>query len=342
MLSFVVPCYNVEKYIQSCLDSIFACDLPEDLYEVICINDCSLDHVQEILERNRDSHNNLKIVVHGKNKGWGGARNSGILQANGRYLWFVDADDTILGKGLNALVQKAVGGNVDVFCFNYRKVDDNGNVLSTHILFNDRAPENGYSFVQNVFKQGEFIYHIGYVWRFLFKTEYLRSHQLFFPEHVCWEDTVYMPKAILEADRVASSSEVMYSYRTNADSISNTFSRVYPAKLIFEYSFCAGSDLLHFSEEIKDDGLKESLYRMAINKYINGFPIPLFRTDKIERKKFYEIINKSASRIKPLRCKMFISRKLLLSPVIGSVLADFGAILYKAINKNRSKYVDSD
>lgn len=53
LLTFIVPCYNVEKYIQRCLDSIYGCNLPEKQFEVLCLNDCSSDNVQEILDRNQ-------------------------------------------------------------------------------------------------------------------------------------------------------------------------------------------------------------------------------------------------------------------------------------------------
>lgn len=52
LLTFILPCYNVEKYVQLCLDSIYECDMSEDQFEVLCINDCSLDNTQEILEMN--------------------------------------------------------------------------------------------------------------------------------------------------------------------------------------------------------------------------------------------------------------------------------------------------
>ena len=61
LVSFVVPCYNVEKYVQQCLDSIYACDLSEEQFEIICINDCSPDNVQEVLERNQRHHEALCV-----------------------------------------------------------------------------------------------------------------------------------------------------------------------------------------------------------------------------------------------------------------------------------------
>lgn len=333
-LSFVVPCYNVECYIQKCLDSIYSCDLPESQYEVICVNDCSPDNVQFILEQNEKQHDNLRVVTHEKNKGWGGARNTGINNANGKFIWFVDADDSIIGEGVRNLVNRADESNADVFNFNYRRQDESGNVLSKFEVFQDTPVQNGISFVKSVFGNG-IVHHMGYVWRFLLRTDYLRSHQMFFPENVCWEDTVYIPKVLVEANRVGAISSVLYSYRVNHESVSEVFVKKYPAKLIYEYAFCAGGDLLRFSENVKDEELKTAFRDKAIKKYINGFSIHLFRTSRQERKNFNKIIRTRNNEVKALKNKMTAFNKLLLLPIIGPVLTETAAILYRASHRDK-------
>lgn len=328
-LTFVVPCYNVEKYIQRCLDSIYVCDLPENQYEVVCINDCSPDNVQEVLERNRELHDNLRIIVHQHNMGLGGARNTGIREAKGQYLWFVDSDDLVAAHGIKALLQQAGERKLDVLCFNYRRVDEEGKELSSHRVFNNTSTQDGRAFVNSVFGKG-IVNHMGYVWRFLYKTGFLRQHQLFFPEHVRWEDTVFMPKALLEAARVAAVSDVLYSYRVNAGSISGTFGSAYPASSIYEFAFCSGSDLLKFSEEVKDEELKTAFRNAAVNKYINGFAVHLFRTNKKERKMFFKIVSAHKHELEPLRKQMTSLNRLLLAFPLA---ADCGSMVYKMTHK---------
>ena len=335
LLSFIVPCYNVEHFVQRCLDSIYDCDQPEEQFEIVCINDCSPDNVQTVLEQNRVRHDNLRIVVHEQNKGLGGARNTGLREARGKYLWFVDSDDTIMGNELKTLVNRAINERADVFCFNYRRVDGQGKELSRHLVFDETASQNGWDFAKKMFEPGGIVNHMGFVWRFLYRTDYLRSHQLYFPEKVCWEDTVYMPKAILEADRVAASADVLYSYHVNENSISGEFARVYPAKLIFEFAFCAGGDLLRFSEEVDDEEMKVAFHNTAIHKYINGFPIHLFRTSKLERKKFYQLIKDRRFEVKPLEQEMNALCKLLMFSVVGPALAETCAFVYGVAHKKK-------
>lgn len=329
LISFIVPCYNVECYVQQCLDSIYDCGLSENDFEVICINDCSPDRVQIILEQNSERHGNFRVIVHEKNKGLGGARNTGIREAKGKYLWFVDSDDLVTVHNLSSLMQRVMDQDLDVLCFNYRRVDEKMSVLSEHVVFDESSIQDGYSFVKTIFGK-DIIYHMGVIVRFLYRVEYLRSHQLYFPEKVGWEDTVYMPKSILQAGRVASIADILYSYRENTNSITNSFYRAYPAKLVFEYAFCTGGDLLNFSEEIKDEGLREAIRTTAIQKYINGFPIYLFRTSKTERKKFYVLTREKVSEVKPLKCEMNMIGRLLLIPLLGFVLSEMGALIYGA------------
>lgn len=326
-LTFVVPCYNVEKYIQRCLDSIYACGLSEGQFEVLCVNDCSPDNTIDVLKLNQKNHSNLRIINHETNKGLGGGRNTGIYEAKGRYLWFVDSDDEIMTKGFADALSMALEKDLDVLCFNYCRIDEEGKELSRHVVFEETPVTDGYSFVNRVFGES-IVYHMGYVVRFLYRTDYLRSHQLLFPEQVHWEDTVFMPKSILLSGRIASVPHVFYAYRVNPDSISGTFGRAYPAKSIYDYSFSSGPALLHFSEEIKEERLRTTMRNTAVQKYINGFAINLLRTSKQERKQFFRLIKEREEEVKPLKQYMNILNRVMLISLVGPLAANVMSRVY--------------
>lgn len=328
LLSFVVPCYNVEQYLQRCLDSIYSCGLPEEQFEVVCVNDCSPDGSEGILESNQVRHSNLRIIKHEQNKGLGGARNTGINEAKGKYLWFVDSDDEIIGDGVTDALKYACTEDLDVLCFNYRKLDASGKEIPLQYLIKDTLPKNGSDFAKTVFRGG-ISYNMGYVVRFLYKSEYLRQYGLYFPQNVCWEDTVYMPKSIINADRVAAVSSVLYSYWMNKDSISGTFRRFYPAKQIYDFAFCTGVDLLQFSEQIEDAEMRQEIYDAAVNRYINRFPLLLLRTGKEERKKFFEMVKSQCEDIASIKCYINKIGRVFLMPIIGPMLATVLSFLYK-------------
>ena len=97
--SLIVPVYNVADYLQKCIDSILKNDCSD--CEIILVDDGSTDGLSsEICDRNASAYPHLIRTIHQQNKGLGGARNTGIQQAKGEYLFFVDSDDTIAPNAL--------------------------------------------------------------------------------------------------------------------------------------------------------------------------------------------------------------------------------------------------
>lgn len=94
-LSIIIPFYNVKQYIAQCLDSVYRQDIPEEEYEVICVNDASPDHSRDIVLEYQKRHKNLVLIEHEHNKKLGAARNTGRSIARGKYIWNVDSDDYI-------------------------------------------------------------------------------------------------------------------------------------------------------------------------------------------------------------------------------------------------------
>ena len=109
-LSIIIPFYNVEQYIAQCLDSVYQQDIPEEEYEVICVNDASPDGSREIVKEYQKKHKNLILVEHERNKKLGGARNTGLNVAHGTYVLFVDSDDMLAENSIGRLVEEIEDG----------------------------------------------------------------------------------------------------------------------------------------------------------------------------------------------------------------------------------------
>lgn len=92
-VSVIVPCYNMEKYIERCLDSLQK-QLLEDI-EIICVDDKSTDNTLEILKSRAEADPRIRIIAQPRNMGVAVARNTGIKNATGEYIGFVDADDYV-------------------------------------------------------------------------------------------------------------------------------------------------------------------------------------------------------------------------------------------------------
>jgi glycosyltransferase involved in cell wall biosynthesis len=94
-LSYIIPFYNGQDTIHHCLDSILAIGLDLNELEIIIVDDCSPISVESVLGEYIAKHPNIRIVRHKVNKRQGGAKNTGITLAKGKYIAFADQDDTI-------------------------------------------------------------------------------------------------------------------------------------------------------------------------------------------------------------------------------------------------------
>lgn len=280
-LSYIVPVYNVETFLQQCLDSIYSQSIREEEYEVICVNDCSQDNSYKIIETYQSKHANMCVVTFSKNKGLSAARNEGVRMAKGKYIWFIDSDDFISNGVTERLLREAEQKVVDVLLFNYCDfIDDRGIVYESKIFTNSEVMK-GIDFVQDKFGD-TFVFHLGYVWRLLLRREYILETQLFFPEGQYWEDTVYFPKAVLNASRVSSINILGYYYRKNSTSISGGKARSWSLEKIFDYCFKAGLGVYHYANELESQNrhLASVLREYAVSHYIMAFPLKLWQRIK--------------------------------------------------------------
>ena len=116
MISVIVPVYNVEEYLEQCLDSI-QCQTYTDI-EVILVNDGSTDRSKEICERYCKKDSRFKLVNQ-ENKGLSGARNRGMSESKGEFISFVDSDDVIKEDMLEQLMKQMTSEDIDIVeCWN--------------------------------------------------------------------------------------------------------------------------------------------------------------------------------------------------------------------------------
>lgn len=290
-LSYILPIYNVERYLIDCLDSIYAQNIPEESFEVICVNDCSPDCSRELVLEYQKKHRNMLLVDHATNRGLSFARNTGLSVAKGKYIWFVDSDDILISNIATQLLEYSIQNVLDILLFNYNEIEEDGSIIRFNNVFENTQPSNGLDFIRNKWG-GDFVYHMGYVWRCICRREFLLSNDLYFPEGEYWEDTVYFPKALLLANRVSSLDIVGYSYRHNLTSISGG-GKVMSAQKIYDFCFKAGGGLISFADEIKDSTLSIAMKSFAEKRYINSLLLKLLYASPNEVYCFAELCTKN-------------------------------------------------
>ena len=127
-ISIIVPIYNVEAYLDHTLYSVVNQTLKD--IEIICVNDCSTDRSQDILDRFLAEDDRIKLIRNTENIGVGLSRKKAIEYATGEYIMFLDGDDYLDKDLLSKLNQTLIGDPVDIVRFNCLLEDDNGVKLS--------------------------------------------------------------------------------------------------------------------------------------------------------------------------------------------------------------------
>lgn len=218
-LSFILPCYNVERYVADCLDSIYAQDMSEDEFEVICVNDCSTDGTRDVVVKYASKHANLILIDHAENLTVGVARNTGIKAARGEYIWFVDPDDMIKSGSAEVLYGLVKNNDLDVLLFNFETVDEDRSFLNVDNTFADSKISSGQDYVVTYFPNR--FSELCIAWRCLFRRTFLMEKKLAFPKMRKAEDVSFLWKVMLVAERMASIGGVFYTYRRNPYSAAN-------------------------------------------------------------------------------------------------------------------------
>lgn len=124
-LSLIIPVYNVEKYLDECINSIVSQVIPD--MEVILVDDGSKDNSGKICDDYVEKYNYIK-VIHKENGGVSTARNVGISVAQGEYIFFLDSDDILAPNILNK-IQEDIKSNFDLYSYQIQKIDENGNMI---------------------------------------------------------------------------------------------------------------------------------------------------------------------------------------------------------------------
>lgn len=217
-LSIIVPVYNVEKYVRACVESIFRQGLDESRFEVIIVNDGSIDRSMETIADIVESHPNI-TVINQENQSLSVARNVGISAAQGEYILMPDSDDLLIDNSLAPLLEKALETKVDL-------------VVGDFLVIEDKDMQNFKGVVQEEFtvqeKTGQqlFLEDLNprqcYVWRTLYRREFLIESHVSFIRGINYQDVPFTHKCYLKAERCLISPRKLYIYRLNRPGAATT------------------------------------------------------------------------------------------------------------------------
>lgn len=251
MFSVIIPVYNVEDYLSECLDSVLCQNFHN--YEILVVEDKSTDSSLQIARRYAQAHmDRIRLLEHQVNKGLGGARNTGIDEAKGQYLVFLDSDDYMKPGALEQLYSVLVRENIDVVEFGYDLVDEGGAFL--------RRVHCGQSIYAPTGRERSLITRSVTAWNKVVRRSVYVDNRIYFPEKRYYEDYCTIPKFWMLDIKAVTLDESLYGYRQRAGSI------MHDTNISKTQDILLGTDeLLRFAKEqnLSDSKLQE-LERLAI------------------------------------------------------------------------------
>ena len=303
-ISIIVPIYNVQDYIERCLDSIISQESDDFALECIIVNDCTSDDSINVVRRKLVDYTgriDFVILTHQKNEGLSAARNTGIRSASGDFVFFMDSDDRLELGAIKLLVDSfnnvddisqvdVVMGN-SFLCKNGKRAMSFENDLP--VLFDNRDE----TALKNLLNRN--ILHTA--WNKLIRLDFLLKYNIYFEKGIIDEDLLWSYFIFLYARSVLVVPHVTYIYEDNPSSIMNTASskvaRVIKSRIVicnqllacppkysfveyYVYLFYVMSRAINLFELNKNDSLVGE-FADDLDKLIDGF------LGKVKKKRFY-------------------------------------------------------
>lgn len=219
-ISLILPVYNVEQYLARCIDSCLNQDLPQDEYEIIIVNDGSLDNSINIANDYAKRYSCIKIVTQ-ENMGLSAARNTGLNNAKGEYVWFIDSDDYIEKNCLSGIYNEIRSHNLDALWIKWCNKNEENKIIplyNTTFTCVSYNIYNGLDFMENIMG----IYY--FAWSFIFSRIFLIEHKMLFQKGLYYEDSEFAYRILPQINRIKLYEKKCYIYNIRQGSIAQTFS----------------------------------------------------------------------------------------------------------------------
>lgn len=215
-LSIVVPVYNVEPYLNECLESVLG--VAGRSGEVILVNDGSTDGSPQIAMSYVARFPGLFKILEQSNQGLSSARNTGMAAATGKYIYFFDSDDVLIVENLLALLDSAVQADADIAAGSYIKLHEDGTLHPVN-RFHEIDMAKGRIWLENSLCERS--YQPG-VWSRLYKREFLEGRNFSFVPGLINEDQYFTPVVVASAARLLAKNIPLLKYRIREDSLNTS------------------------------------------------------------------------------------------------------------------------
>lgn len=207
-VSIIVPVYNVEDYLDECVNSLINQTMQE--IQIILVDDGSSDQSGKMIDDYAASDNRV-VAVHKENGGQSSARNFGLKHASGEYVLYVDSDDYIIPETCQVLYTNAQEQDADIIHgdmlneaetlkknSSFRRMQSDGRITKTESFLKEKIKTGTYDIVP---------------WLYMVKREFLIKNQLFFAEGYYYEDQLYTMELLACPGKILKIRFPFYFYR---------------------------------------------------------------------------------------------------------------------------------
>lgn len=219
-ISIIIPVYNVEPYVEKCILSVLRQNYSN--LEVVIVDDKTPDEsmkkIEGVLKEHSNTHIDFKIIHHEINKGLSEARNSGIREATGEYVTFLDPDDQLTDNCISTLATEAINGDYDLI-IGQRIIKE---TWSGRILNKKEYPKESITFdsLEQIIEAGM----PSESWNKFIRREFILSHSLWFQPNVLYEDNIWMAQVWSYIPKTRYIPFCTYYYLLREGSIMTTYS----------------------------------------------------------------------------------------------------------------------
>lgn len=212
-LAVIVPIYNVEPYIEQCINSLTTQTMRD--IEIICVDDCGTDKSMEIVKRLAKTDERIKVIHNKLNSGLSESRNNGVRACDAEYIMFCDSDDWFTNDMCEKMYNAITADGADIA------------ICGTEVIyeadFDKKSGDDNYFAVRHngtINNDPEIMrWYAVCAWNKIYKRAIMTEHDVWFPKGLKYEDEFFFPAYLNWVDKVAFVPEKLYKYRRRAGSI---------------------------------------------------------------------------------------------------------------------------
>ena len=263
-ISIIVPCYNTEKYVERCLDSLI--NQTYKNLEIIVVNDCSPGNISEIVEEYKSNDDRIKIVNHKKNRGLFQARLSGSEIATGDYICFVDSDDYVDLDFYREMIFTAEKSKSDIVVCN-TVVEERNRKFIYNLFKTGKTELHESEILDEYFKQEGQNYRWHTVWNKIYSMELWKKcapHYKIVDKHlIMTEDFMYSTVIFSNAKKLTYNDNANYFYCSNDDASTSV------SKINYNKAQKNIDDIVYSFECVQNYLKKIKLFKKYKSNFIN-------------------------------------------------------------------------